>query len=285
MRYFPALLACALLMPGPLRAQEEEEEGQPQTEENEIAAPEPPAAPRRRAGAVLRPGTRPAPAPAAGSGGSAPAPGRITDDGSQSLGGQGQGLGTIEKPAERGGFGPMVPLQRPLSGGGGRGSSGANGLTRVGSFSSLPCWNNSGGQSAVQPVCAKTFIVIDKVGGGYAIPFRVEDPSIDFQLVEDVNGSQSCRYDLWFSKDPGGAVFVGGKIAQWCEQRGLHHVGGQLSATNCGLTKHQGQRFYINIRAVANQDPRPCAGHLSVWTNNAKGNTRSIMTQTPASLK
>lgn len=259
----------------------QEDGDEPASDEQEAAAPEAPsAAPIHRR--AQRP-ARPAPAPARAQPDQAPSPSEAPDAG-VSLGGQ--GMGTIERaPTARSGFSPMVPVQKAPTGGGGPGSAGANGLTRVGSFNSLPCWNNSGGPSAVQPVCAKALIVIDKVGGGYAVPFRVEDPSIEFELVEDVNGSQSCRYDVWFSKEPGGAVFVGGKVPQWCEQRGLGSIGGHFSATNCGLTKFQGQRFYINIRETANGDPHPCAGHLSVWTNNAKGNTRTIMTQTPADLK
>lgn len=125
MRYFPALLACALLLSGPVRA-EEEEEGEEQVEENAISVPEEaqPRAPRRPAGPAFRPGTRRAPAPAAGS-----APGRISNDNNagHSLGGAGMGRDDLEgrepirsgTPSHSG-----VPPMRELGGGGG-GSGGA----------------------------------------------------------------------------------------------------------------------------------------------------------------
>lgn len=126
MRHFPALLACALLLSGPVSAQEDEEEGaEQQVEENEIAAPEaPPAAPVRRAGPVFRPGARRAPAPVSGSGGGGSAPARISDDGDggHSLGGAGLGRAEPEerRPVRTGGVPPMREL-----GGGGGGAGGA----------------------------------------------------------------------------------------------------------------------------------------------------------------
>lgn len=127
MRYSHALLSCALLLSGPVRAHEEEG-GEQAAEEpsGEISAPEPPAAaPVRRAGPAYRPSARRAPAPAVGSEGGG-APTRISDngDGGQSLGGA--GIGRAEPDESRrvpvtGG----VPPMRELRGGGGGGSGGA----------------------------------------------------------------------------------------------------------------------------------------------------------------
>lgn len=126
MSYLPGFLACALLLSGPVSAQEDDEEGaEQQVEENEIAAPEAPAAaPVRRAGPAYRPGARRAPAPVSGSGGGGSAPARISDDGDggQSLGGAGIGRAEPDEsravPVRPGGVPPMRELGGGASTGG-----------------------------------------------------------------------------------------------------------------------------------------------------------------------
>ncbi len=126
MKHLPALLACALLLAGPVLAQEDEEqeESAPEETSTEASEPEAPApAPRRRAGQPYRPGVRPAaPALAPSSGGGSVQQSGDDEAPSHSLGGVGISRGSTEGRERLPASGRGAPSQSTGGTGGGGGA-------------------------------------------------------------------------------------------------------------------------------------------------------------------
>lgn len=265
MKYIPALLAGALLLSGPVRAQEEEEFEEEQAEENVIAAPEPPAAtaPVRRAGPVFRSGSRRAPAPAAGSGGSAPA--RISNDngGGHSLGGAGMGRAEPDESRRVPGTSGVPPMRELGRRGGGPGGAGGAGFQEIDigllpTISQVTGQGSGGGRPVVHVAGGKKWAIkIQSKGSGRA----------NYNILlggtnGDLTGGGKYRYKAAISKTKGvvsgrGALCEGEMhnasyvtCQQPCSMQWDLRFGWPKTRDVC-LLEH-GQVYYLNVAPEGN---------------------------------